>query len=38
MGCLFISNILWQEFLQIKDALNEYLNEAAADHSPGNLQ
>jgi hypothetical protein len=24
----FINNILWPEFLQIKDALNEYLNEA----------
>ena len=24
----FIDNILWPEFLQIKDALNEYLNEA----------
>jgi tRNA nucleotidyltransferase (CCA-adding enzyme) len=24
----FINKILWPEFLQIKDALNEYLNEA----------
>jgi hypothetical protein len=24
----FINNILWPELLQIKDALNEYLNEA----------
>ena len=24
----FINTILWPEFLQIKDALNEYLNEA----------
>jgi hypothetical protein len=24
----FIDNTLWPEFLQIKDALDEYLNEA----------